>query len=95
MRPIFHFKKERIESHIAMCYMSFSIIRNIEYQCNLTQKISPKEIISCLRKVESSIYIHKKTKDRYLVPGYFNNKMAKIYKTFNIIRNRDAQIYLN
>lgn len=42
MRPIFHFKTERIHAHIAICYMAFAVLRHMEYIVNLTQKISPQ-----------------------------------------------------
>jgi transposase len=30
MRPIFHWKKERIEAHVALCYMAFAVVRHLE-----------------------------------------------------------------
>jgi transposase len=94
MRPIFHFKPERIHAHIAICYMAFSVLRHLEYRVNLTQKISVHSILEELLNVQASIHIHKKTFDRYRLPGYFTNQARKIYKTFNIERSLDACIYL-
>ena len=94
MRPIYHWKKERIESHIAICYMSFAVLRHLQYQISLTQKVSPDEIMEELLNVQASIYIHKKTKDRYRVPGHLTHKASKIYKALNLTRSQDATIYL-
>jgi hypothetical protein len=94
MRPIFHFKPERIHAHIAICYMAFSVLRHLEYRVNLTQKISVHSILEELLNVQASIHLHKKTFDRYRLPGYFTNQARKIYKTFNIERSLDACIYL-
>jgi transposase len=94
MRPIFHWSPRRIESHIAICYMSFAILRHIEYKVSLTQKISPKEIMGLLFGVQSSIYRHKKTKDLYRMPGVTKNDARKIYRTFNLQRSQNAEIYL-
>ena len=94
MRPIFHWKPERIHAHIAICYMTFSVLRHLQYRVNLTQKISIDEILDELLNVQASIYIHKKTKDRYRVPGSFSNNARKIYKTFNLERSLDATVYL-
>jgi transposase len=55
MRPIFHFKESRIHSHIAICYMTFSVLRHIQYRVNLTQKISMDQILDELRETEASI----------------------------------------
>jgi transposase len=94
MRPIFHRKLERIHTHIAICYMTFAVLRHLQYRVQLTQKISPAVIIEELQQVESSIYVHKKTGDLYRVPGKFTNNARKIYKAFSIDRPLDAAIYI-
>lgn len=95
MRPIFHWAPPRIHAHIAICYMTFSVLRHLQYRVNLTQKISIDAILDELMNVEASIYVHKKTKDRYRVPGCFSNNARKIYKTFKLERSLDATIYLS
>lgn len=94
MRPIFHWVPPRIHAHIAICYMTFSVLRHLQYRVNLTQKISIDEILDELLNVQASIHVHKKTKDRYRVPGYLSNNARKIYKAFNLERSLDAAIYL-
>ena len=93
MRPIFHFKENRIHAHIAICYMTFTVLRHIQYRANLMQKISIDQILDELRDVQASIYVHKKTKDKYRVPSHFSNEARKIYKAFNLERSLDATIY--
>src|SRR5262245_36689035 len=44
-----------------------------------------------LNSVQSSIYVHKVTKDRYRVPGNFSNEARKIYQAINLKRDLDAQ----
>jgi hypothetical protein len=95
MRPIFHWAPPRIHAHIAICYMTFSVLRHLQYRINLTQKISIDTILDELMNIEASIYIHKKTKDRYRVPGSYSNNARKIYKAFDLDRSLDATIYLN
>jgi transposase len=95
MRPIFHWAPPRIHAHIAICYMTFSLLKQLQYRVNLTQKISVNEILDELLNVQASIHVHKKTKDRYRVPGYLSNKARKIYKTFSLERSRDATVYLD
>lgn len=93
MRPIYHWKPERIHAHIALCYMSFSVLRHLQYRVNLTQKISMNAILEELLDVQSSIHIHKKTKDRYRLPGFFTHTARKIYKAFELHRSLDAEVY--
>ena len=94
MRPIYHWSPKRIHSHVAICYMTFSVLRHLQYRLNLTQKISVESVIEELCGVQSSIYAHKKTGDRYRVPGRLTNIARKIYKAFNLERSPDAAVYL-
>lgn len=94
IRPIYHYKRERIESHIALCYMSFAILRHLQYKVALTQKISVDDMIEELLGVQASIHVHKKTKDRYRLPGAFSQTARKIYKALGLQRSQDATIYL-
>lgn len=95
MRPIFHFKPERIHAHIAICYMAFSILRNVEYIVNLTQKISPQTVIDELMEVQSSILKDTSTNKRYKMPGRFSHQASKIYKAFDISRQREIKLIVN
>lgn len=90
MRPIFHFKTERIHAHIAICYMAFSVLRHMEYVVHLTQKISPQFILEELMEVQASILKDTFTGKQYRMPGCFTHTASKIYKAFNL--NRDRQI---
>ena len=94
MRPIYHWTKKRIESHIAMCYMSFAILKMIEYKVALTQKISVNNIVEQLLGVQSSILRHTKTGDLYRLPGCMKNDARKIYKTFSLRRSDHAEVYI-
>ena len=94
MRPIFHWAPTRIHAHIAICYMTFSVLRHLQYRINLTQKISIDNILDELLNVQATIFIHKKTKDRYRVPGSYSNNARKIYKVFDLERSLDAIVYL-
>jgi transposase len=94
MRPIYHWNPKRIHAHIAICYMTFALLRNLQYRLNLTQKISVDSIIDELRGVQSSIYIHKQSGAFYRVPGRITNTVRKIYKAFNLVRSPDATVYL-
>ena len=94
MRPIYHWKPARIEAHIALCYMSFAVLRHLQYEVKLTQKLSPDEIMEELLNVQASIYVHKTSKDRYRVPGHITHKASKIYKALGLVRSPNATIYL-
>ena len=92
MRPIYHFKPERIKTHIAICFMAFSVLRNMEYRIKLTQKISLETMIDELTHVQASYYRHIPTGKVYRIPSKFSNNASKIYKAFQIQRNNNAQV---
>jgi transposase len=92
MRPIYHYVPPRIKTHIAICFMAFAVLRNMEYQIKLTQKISLETMIDELTHVQSSYYRHTQTGKVYRMPGKFTHNAAKIYKAFQIHRNNHAQV---
>lgn len=95
MRPIYHFKPERIMAHIAICYMAFTVVKQLEYRVRLTKKLSIDSIIEELNSVQSSIYVHKVTKDRYRMPGCFSNAARKIYSAIGVKRNLEPTSILH
>jgi hypothetical protein len=89
------FKDWRIKAHIAICYMSFALMRHLEYRIKITQrKLSPQEILSALNSVQASILVHKKTGDRYRVPSSLKTEARMIYQAFGIKRSQDVEVYL-
>lgn len=92
MRPIYHFKPERIKSHIALCFMAFSVLRHMEYHIKLTQKLSLEVLLDELTHVQASYYRHKPTNRLYRMPGKFSQTASKIYKSFRVERKNTAQV---
>lgn len=95
MRPIFHFKPERIKTHIAICYMSFSILRYMEYVAKLTQKISLDVLLEELMNVQASVYRHIPTGRLYKLPGKFTHVAGRIYKAFEIERMNLGRVLIS
>ena len=77
-----------------MCYMSFAVLKTIEYKVALTQKISVTNIVELLTSVQASILRHTRTGDLYRLPSSIKNEARKIYKTFNLTRSINAEVYL-
>jgi transposase len=94
MRPVYHWAPQRIHAHIAMCYMAFAVLKLIQYKVALTQpKYSVIDVIETMLSVQSSIHVHKKTKDKYKLPGSMSYKASALYKAFGVHRDLDASIY--
>lgn len=95
MRPIYHHKPERVKTHIALCYMTFTVLKLIQYQTQLTQpRYSIDNIIETMLSVQSSIHTHKVTKDQYRMPGAMSHEATALYRAFGVKRSQDAEIYL-
>lgn len=95
MRPIYHFKPERIKSHIALCYMTFAILKLIQYQTQLTQpRHTIDNILETMLSVQASIYTHKITGDQYRLPGKMSHDAVSLYRAFGVKRSIDAEVYL-
>ena len=73
--------------------LRFALLRHLQYEVALTQKVSPETLIAELQKVEASIFIHKETQDRYRVPSVFSQTAQKIYRAVGLKRSLDATIY--
>lgn len=94
MRPIYHYKPERIKTHIAICYMAFSVLRHMEYVIKLKQKISLDVMLDELMHVQASFYRHTPTGKLYRMPGKFTHNASKIYKAFQVQRKNHAEVVI-
>ena len=92
VRPIYHFKPERIEAHLLLCYIAFALIRYTEYRIELQkEKISIQEIRRHLWRTQASILKDHVTGKCYRVPSKPNQTTRKIYQTFGLVRNEKIQ----
>ena len=57
MRPVFHWKPERVEAHIAIAYMAFACVRHLAYRIAVQQRerMSPERIRKALPARQYSI----------------------------------------
>jgi transposase len=94
MRPIYHWSSKRIHTHIALCYMGFAVLKLIQYKVALTQpRYSVIDVLETMLSVQSSIHVHKKTKDKYKMPGSMSYEASALYRAFGVQRNLDASVY--
>ena len=93
VRPIYHFKPERIAAHIGLCYLAFALSRHAQQRIKLAQgAISLERMRAALHSVQASIVQHKTTQAKYRLPSAFSHEASRIYKAFAIKRNLDVQI---
>lgn len=88
VRPIYHFKAERIEAHILLCYMAFAMIRCLEFYMEKQQeRITIEEMQQDLWRVQASILKDEETGHQYRVPSQTPQKAKKIYQALGIDRS--------
>lgn len=84
-RPIFHFSPERIHSHIAICFIAYTLIRHAQYRIKLqSQPMSPEKIRNELLSVQVSIVQDKTTGGLYSLPSSISVNSQKIYRVFGL-----------
>lgn len=92
MRPIFHRKKERIEGHIAICFMALYLIKKCQILLERSNlKLSPERICIELERVQSSIVYDKHRAIRFRLPSNMSTDAKAIYKALNIDRSLNIQ----
>ena len=87
IRPIYHWKPQRIKAHIAISFTAYMLARHLEYRIRLQyKKLSPKVIRDLLLGVQTSINYDTVKKIKYAIPSKIKEETKKIYKIMGITR---------
>ena len=93
VRPVFHWKPHRIKAHIAICFMAYSMVKNLEHRVGLQyKKLSIESIRKTLAHVQTSILYDKKKKIRYGLPSMLKLDAKKIYKLMGLSKQSTPYI---
>ena len=87
MRPIYHWKKERIESHIAICFLAYCLSYTMKYR--MEQRGVPfsiQKMREVLKRDQYSVIEDQRTKKLYRMPSKFSEPIKAIYEAFGIKR---------
>jgi len=88
VRPVYHWKPERVKAHIAICFASYALVKQMEYRVRLLyKKISIEDIKDLLVRVQTSVLFDKKKRIRYALPSMMKKDAKKIYNLLGIKRN--------
>jgi transposase len=88
IRPVFHFKQQRVRAHIGICFIAYSLVKNLEYRVGLQYKrLSIESIRNLLIHVQTSILFDRKKKIRYGLPSKIEKDVKKIYELMGIKRS--------
>lgn len=85
MRPIYHWKPERIRAHILICFMAYVMLNTTKQLLEKNEiKLSVSELRREVGKRQASIIRDKRTQRRYFVPGSFTETQKQIYAAFKL-----------
>ena len=85
VRPVFHFKPQRVKAHFAISFAAYSLVKHLEYRVRLQyKKLSPEKIRQVLIRVQTSVLYDKKTRMRYGLPSKTSIDAKKIYGVLRI-----------
>jgi hypothetical protein len=79
-RPIFHFKKEAIQTHILICFMALAVSKYMEIKVGL----SLKRIITSLKHVTDAILVDKVTSKENVMRMNMNEETRDILKELSL-----------
>ena len=93
IRPIFHWKPQRVKAHLAISFTAFSLVKHLAYRIKLQYtKLSPEKIRQHLVNVQTSILFDKKKRIRFGLPSRMSLEAKKIYQALAI--NRKTTPYI-
>lgn len=89
MRPIYHFKPQRIQAHILVCYLGFALSRYVQHQLTAFGiSLSIDKIRDELLHVEASIV--RAGDQLYRIPSRMSETAESIYRVMGISRTMSA-----
>lgn len=87
IRPIFHYKPSRIKAHIGICFLTYTLVKQLmfRYQKRYGERISFRDIQDALIATCSMHLIRIKNKEPYAVPSSSPNLAKQLY---HVVRQR-------
>lgn len=87
VRPIYHRKPRRVEGHILLCYMAFSLMRHAQQRLRAHGKeITFDEMRRELQRVQASTLEDDRTGKRYRLPSSMSSIAKTIYQVMGVKR---------
>ena len=90
IRPIYHWKEQKIKAHICICFIAYTLFRHLNYRLELISKsdtMSFDEISTHLNRTELTIVKDVSTSMRYAIPSKLSSVGGKIYRSINLKYN--------
>ncbi|MBI2258647.1 MAG: IS1634 family transposase [Flavobacteriia bacterium] len=84
IRPIFHYKKRRIEAHICLNFVAYKVYKELERQLNEKKtNLSPEKVIEIVQSIYQVEVITPQTKEKIKRTLILNEEQIELQKIFN------------
>lgn len=84
IRPIFHYKKRRIEAHICLNFVAYKVYKELERQLKEKKsELSPEKVIEIVQSIYQIEAITPQTKDKIKKTLILNEEQIQLQKLFN------------
>jgi len=85
IRPIYHWKPNRVKAHLAISFMAYTLVRHLEHRIRLQYiKLSPEKIRKILLSIQVSVLYDTKQNKKFALPSKISNEAKKIYKLMEV-----------
>jgi transposase/cell fate (sporulation/competence/biofilm development) regulator YlbF (YheA/YmcA/DUF963 family) len=92
IRPIFHYTPDRIQGHVALCFLSLAVLKYTQTKVSTEeQSVSTHELIRELNGIRATTVEDKVKKIRFKVPSKLTNLGRHIYKSFGKRRSESTK----
>ena len=96
VRPIFHWKPNRVKAHLAISFTAYALVKHLAYRVKLQYKsLSPEKIRQYLVNVQTSIFYDRSKKIRFGFPSKISLEAEKIYKIMDVPKSKKPWIIKN
>lgn len=94
VRPIYHYKPSRIKGHIALCFISLTLMRHLQYNLSMKNiKISVQKLNDELRKLQHSICKDSYTGLHLKIPSAQTPLLKQIYAAVGLKRKETISFH--
>lgn len=80
MRPIYHFKKQTIEAHILICFLSLAVCKYME----LKTARSTKAILKLLKSITDARILNTLTNEEIIIRSELTEEIQQLLKTLSL-----------
>jgi len=95
MRPIYHFTPKRIYAHITICFLTYTLVRQIQHILKQNKlELSIETIREELLDVQASIIVNTITGELYKMPSRMPEEIKEVYRIFGLEAELKIRPYL-